>query len=99
MQRLCDNDCRYKLEFESVDVWFRVMRKRRHVYLWLVDAGAETKANFMKMAKRAGVASSRIIFGDRADFGAHIQRAQLADVFVDSFTYTSRPAQHETLRV
>ena len=56
-----------------MDVWFRVMRKRRNVYLWLVDAGAETKANFMLMAKKAGVASSRVIFGDRADFGQHIQ--------------------------
>jgi hypothetical protein len=43
------------------------------VYLWLVDAGPETKTNFLKMAKRAGVVSSRIIFGDRADFDAHIQ--------------------------
>ncbi len=49
------------------------MRKRRHVYLWLVDAGAETKKNFMLMVKRAGIASSRIIFGARADFDAHIQ--------------------------
>ena len=64
---------RYKLEYDSVDVWFRVMRKRRNVYLWLVDAGAETKANFMLMARKAGVASSRVIFGDRADFGQHIQ--------------------------
>ena len=64
---------RYKLEYDSVDVWFRVMRRRRNVYLWLVDAGAETKANFMLMAKKAGVASSRVIFGDRADFGQHIQ--------------------------
>jgi predicted O-linked N-acetylglucosamine transferase (SPINDLY family) len=64
---------RYKLEFDSVDVWFRVMRKRQHVYLWLVDAGVETKANFMLMAKRAGISQSRIIFGERADFGAHIQ--------------------------
>ena len=42
-------------------------------YLWLVDAGQETKANFLLMAKKAGVASSRVIFGERADFDAHIQ--------------------------
>jgi predicted O-linked N-acetylglucosamine transferase (SPINDLY family) len=64
---------RYKLEFDSVDVWFRVMRKHKNVYLWLVDAGAETKANFMLMASKAAIAPSRIIFGDRAGFGEHIQ--------------------------
>ena len=73
-QLLSPSRCgRYKLEYDSVDLWFRVMRKRRNVYLWLVDAGGETKANFMLMAKKAGVASSRIIFGERADFGQHIQ--------------------------
>ena len=65
--------CSYKLELESVDVWFKIMRKRRHVYLWLVDAGSETKTNFMLMVKKAGIAPSRIIFGERADFDAHIQ--------------------------
>ena len=43
------------------------------LYLWLVDAGSETKTNFMLMAKKAGIAPARVIFGERADFDAHIQ--------------------------
>ena len=38
-----------------------------------MEAGPETKANFMLMAKKAGIASNRVIFGNRADFGDHIQ--------------------------
>ncbi len=49
------------------------MRRRRNVYLWLVDAGSETKTNFMLMVKKAGIAPARVIFGERADFDAHIQ--------------------------
>lgn len=94
---MCNFNSLYKLEFDSVDVWFRIMRKRQNVYLWLVDAGVETKANFMLMAKRAGISQSRIIFGERADFGAHIQRAQLADIFVDSFTYNAHTTATDVL--
>ena len=54
-------------------MWFKIMRRRRNVYLWLVDAGAETKTNFMLMVKKAGIAQARVIFGERADFDAHIQ--------------------------
>ncbi len=66
--------------------------------LWLIEANTVAAGNLRGEAVRRGVAADRIVFSPRTNREAHLERHQLADLFVDTLHYGAHTTASDALR-
>jgi protein O-GlcNAc transferase len=92
----CFNNA-YKILPEVFAVWMRLLAAVPGSVLWLLETGAEAKANLTREAQAAGIDPQRLIFAPRVGVSAHVARNAAADLFVDSYPYGAHTTANDAL--
>jgi protein O-GlcNAc transferase len=90
------NSC-YKIQPEMFELWCRLLLARPESVLWMLAESDLAQANLRRIAASHGIDPSRILFGARAQYGEHLARLQLADLFLDSFPFTAGATASDAL--
>jgi predicted O-linked N-acetylglucosamine transferase (SPINDLY family) len=80
------------------DLWTQVLRAVPRSVLWLPAAHPITQGNLRKEAQARAINPARLVFAPRVkDYGEHIARLQLADVFLDTLPYNAHATASDAL--
>jgi len=74
-----------KIEPTIFEVWMNILKRTPHSVLWLLSSNNNTVKNLRKEAESSGVDASRLIFAEFLPHKEHLQRYQLADLFLDTY--------------
>jgi len=90
----------YKITPTMLACWFRLLKAMPQSVLWLQANNNVTQQHMETIAKAAGLDKNRLVFAKRVDgFQEHLQRYQLADLFLDSFPYNAHVTAADALWV
>ena len=70
-------------------VWMRILQQVPDAVLWLRDGSDQMKTNLRWSAASQGIKPERLIFAPNLPFQQYLARYSLADLFLDTFTYSS----------
>lgn len=90
---LCGFNNSYKLTPAAFDAWCELLTQLPDAVLWLYQAHAEQPAHMAREALARGVHPDRLIWARPLPSADHLARFQLADIYLDSFSYNG----HTTL--
>jgi protein O-GlcNAc transferase len=88
----------YKITPQTFDIWMSILHQIDDSVLWLSRGNAWSIANIHREAAQRGVEPKRIVFAthvERAD--QHLARHQLADLFLDTFSYGAHTTANDAL--
>ena len=80
----CSFCSRYKYEPIMFRTWLRILDQVKGSVLWLLGGNVEAEKNLRQFAISNGVDSDRLIFAEKIQREAHLQRLQLADLALDT---------------
>jgi protein O-GlcNAc transferase len=80
----CCFSAAYKIEPTMFALWLELLRQVPDSVLWLVPMQAHDLANLRNEAERTGISGERLVAAHRLDREQHLQRFQLADLFLDT---------------
>jgi predicted O-linked N-acetylglucosamine transferase (SPINDLY family) len=86
-----------KVTPETVNVWCNILRRVPESVLWLMAVSPASEANLREYFKRQGIPAKRIVFCGHADYQAHIDRQQAADLALDTWPYNGHTTTSEQL--
>jgi predicted O-linked N-acetylglucosamine transferase (SPINDLY family) len=78
-------------------VWMRLLARAPGSVLWLLDHGEAVCANLRREAEAVGVDGRRLVFAPRLGITEHIDRLQLADLFLDTLPYNAHTTGSDAL--
>jgi protein O-GlcNAc transferase len=81
----CSFNNNMKLDRPTYQAWLNILKAIPDSVLWILVDTAEGVGNLRRAAQVAGIAPARIIPADRLGIQEHLQRLQLADLFLDCF--------------
>jgi predicted O-linked N-acetylglucosamine transferase (SPINDLY family) len=87
----------YKITPQIFEVWMRILRNVENSVLWLFEDNKLASKNLVFEAKKSGVDQNRIIFAKRLPNNLHIERQQLADLFLDTSPYNAHTTCSDAL--
>ncbi len=88
----------YKITPEMLACWFRLLRTVPKSVLWLQANNEVAQKHIEAAGVAAGLAPQRLVFAKRVNsFDEHLQRYQLADLFLDSFPYNAHVTAADSL--
>ncbi|MGB0683111.1 MAG: tetratricopeptide repeat protein [Magnetovibrionaceae bacterium] len=87
-----------KIEADILDQWFEILRQVGGSQLWLLEPPERAKRNLLGRAEAFGLKGDRFVFGPLERPEAHVQRLHLADVAIDTGTYTGHTTTVDCLR-
>jgi protein O-GlcNAc transferase len=93
----CSFNNAFKIQPDLFDVWMRLLQGVPQSVLWLLENNPSAAANLRSEAERRGVDAARLVFAPRVSVEAHIARHRLADLFLDTYPYTSHTAGNDAL--
>ena len=92
----CFNNA-YKILPEVFALWMRLLGATPGSVLWLLEPGAQAKANLRREAQAAGVEAARLLFAPRVSVGEHVARNAAADLFLDTYPYGAHTTANDAL--
>jgi predicted O-linked N-acetylglucosamine transferase (SPINDLY family) len=96
---LCSFNGPAKLDPPTFDAWTAILRRVPAAVLWLFDGGSpRLRANLRREAAARGVEPERLVFAGKVPYPEHLERYRLADLFLDSFTYSGGATVVDALR-
>ncbi|MGF1477872.1 MAG: TIGR03032 family protein [Cyanophyceae cyanobacterium] len=85
----CCFNAHHKIEPTVFTSWMNILKQVPGSVLWL-SAGADPLMNNLRtQAEQRGVAASRLIFAPQLPLPQYLARCQLADLFLDTFSYSA----------
>jgi protein O-GlcNAc transferase len=79
-----------KIDPVAFRTWLRVLQQVPDSVLWLLRSGPEMESNLQSLSQNEfGLAPDRLIFCDLAPREEHLQRLQVADLFLDTPAYNA----------
>jgi predicted O-linked N-acetylglucosamine transferase (SPINDLY family) len=87
----------HKITPEMFGVWMEILRSVDSSVLWLIAGNAELRGNLQREAQARGVAASRLVFAPLAEYPDHLDRLQLADVFLDTLPFNAGATASDAL--
>lgn len=75
----------YKIEPTIFDAWMEILKATPESVLWLMGANTAVESHLKKEAEIRGVEPLRLIFTTWMPHEEHLQRYQLADLFLDTY--------------
>ena len=79
--------------------WIRILHAAKNSVLWIMVIDDTAKGNLKKEAESRGIEASRLIFADSLPVEEHLNRLQLADIFLDTFPYGAHTTCSDSLRM
>jgi protein O-GlcNAc transferase len=92
----CFNNA-YKILPEVFAIWMRLLAATPGSVLWLLEPGAQAKANLRREAQAAGVDPGRVRFAARVGVSEHVARNAAADLFLDTYPYGAHTTANDAL--
>ena len=90
----------YKITPNIFTGWMRILKTVEDSVLWLSEGNSTAVKNLKKEAKKNGVDENRLIFAPRLDsMKDHLNRIQLADLFIDTLPYNAHATSSDALRM
>jgi protein O-GlcNAc transferase len=93
----CNFNQSYKLTPSVFESWMRILRQTEASVLWLLKSKSPFEANLSQVAKRHGVAPSRLIFAPPIPPDQHLARLKQADLFLDTLPYNAHTTASDAL--
>jgi protein O-GlcNAc transferase len=85
----CSFNHTYKIRAPVFDAWMQILRNVPDSVLWLLAANTHAAENLRRAAVQRSVDPARLIFAERVDLAAHLDRQRLADLFLDTVPYNA----------
>ncbi|AIQ98287.1 tetratricopeptide repeat protein [Prochlorococcus sp. MIT 0801] len=79
----------YKISKTIFDVWIEILLTFEESILWIYASNELSKKNLILYAEDNGLNAERLIFSKKVSIESHLNRHQNADVFLDTFCYSS----------
>jgi predicted O-linked N-acetylglucosamine transferase (SPINDLY family) len=90
----------YKITPNIFIGWMQILKAVEDSVLWLSEGNSTAVKNLKKEAKKNGVDENRLIFAPRLDsMKDHLNRIQLADLFIDTLPYNAHATSSDALRM
>ena len=90
----------YKITPDTFIGWMRILSQVDGSVLWLPEANSTAVNNLIKEAIKNGVDENRLIFAPRLTLKEdHLNRIQLADLFIDTLPYNAHTTASDSLRM
>ena len=96
---LCCFSKHYKITEDIFAAWMSILHQTEHSVLWLAKDNPYSETNMLTAAQRAGIATERLIFSERADPDLYLSRLALADLFLDTFPYNAGTVASDAIRM
>jgi len=87
----------YKIEPEIFSIWMKILNAVPNSVLWLLGSTQTVQSALINEAAKLGIEPERLIFAGRASLEIHIQRYQLADIFLDTHWFNGHTTSLEAL--
>ena len=87
----------FKITPEIFAIWMRLLKQVPDSVLWLMDCNQWAKENLRLEAEQSGIASTRLIFAERTNAAAHIERQRHADLFLDTLPYNAHTTASDAI--
>ena len=86
-----------KLEPKMFRIWMRILEQVPDAVLWLYCKSEEAPDRLRQQAAIHGIASERLIFAGYLPKAQHLERHQLADLFLDTYIYNAHTTASDAL--
>jgi protein O-GlcNAc transferase len=93
----CSFNNNAKFDRPSYQAWLNIIKAIPNSVLWILVDTAEGLENLRRAAQAVGVDPTRIIPAARVGTQEHLQRLQLADLFLDCFIYNAHTTAADAL--
>lgn len=93
----CCHNASYKLTPAEFDIWMRLLGKVEGSVLWLLSSNRWAQENLRAQAARRGIDGTRLIFAADVAYADYVRRFELADLFLDTFTYNANATASDAL--
>ena len=87
----------FKITQDLFTVWMQLLNQVPNSVLWLLDCNHWAKANLVRNAQKAGIATERLIFAPRVSIQDHLARHIHADLFLDTLPYNAHTTASDAL--
>ena len=77
----------------------KILHAVKNSVLWIMVIDDTAKRNLKKEAEVRGIDTNRLIFADSLPVEEHLNRLQLADIFLDTFPYGAHTTCSDALRM
>lgn len=88
----------YKITPPLFTIWMKILKQEPDTVLWLWEREADSSHNLRQAAIQHQVDPQRLIFFHRLPLNQHLQRAQLADLALDTHPYGGGATTAQTLQ-
>jgi predicted O-linked N-acetylglucosamine transferase (SPINDLY family) len=96
----CCFNSHYKITPPVFTGWMRILSQVDGSVLWLSDTNSTAVNNLKKEVKKHGVNPNRLIFAPHLPFKEdHLNRIQLADLFIDTLPFNAHVTASDALRM
>jgi predicted O-linked N-acetylglucosamine transferase (SPINDLY family) len=93
----CTFNATYKLNPACFASWARILQRVPESVLWLLGETPTVRQRLCNEAAVRGLDPSRLVFGARAPYGAHLARLRLAGLFLDSLPFNAGATASDAL--
>ncbi len=93
----CSFNNNFKITLDIFEIWMRMLQAVPGSVLWLYEGNSVVAGNLRREAAAAGVEASRLVFARPLPNAKHLARQKLADLFLDTFPYTSHTVASDAL--
>ena len=89
----------YKITPYTFSGWMRILEAVEGSVLWLLESNSSAVSNLKKEATKSGINEDRLIFAKHIPVAEHLNRIQLADLFLDTLPYNAHTTTSDALRI
>jgi len=94
---LCNFSQSFKIQPETFEAWVRIVQGIPDSVLWLAQGPNGFEQNLRAQWEKAGLPAQRLIVSPRMPVDQHLARIGLADLFIDTFPYSSGATANDVL--
>ena len=89
----------YKITPTTFDAWTRILKQVNDSVLFLYADNESAETNLKKEIILRGISPHRLIFGKHLPMPEYLARYQIADLFLDTFSYNAGTTASDSLRM
>jgi predicted O-linked N-acetylglucosamine transferase (SPINDLY family) len=89
----------YKITPTTFAGWMRILTAVDGSVLWLFESNSSAVKNLRKEAVKLGINEERLIFAEYIPIADHLNRIQMADLFMDTLPYNAHTTTSDALRM
>jgi predicted O-linked N-acetylglucosamine transferase (SPINDLY family) len=89
----------YKITPTTFSGWMRILTAVEGSVLWLFESNSSAVNHLKKEAIKLGIDKERIIFAKHMPIADHLNRIQMADLFIDTLPYNAHTTTSDALRM